>query len=237
MKRYFETKQKILAALSEKDDGSMRLFADKPVGFENEKNREKFFVKCGIESENVVSAGLVNGNNVEIITDVSKKRILNTDGLVTDKRGIYLSLTVADCIPVYFYDGTNGIIGLAHAGWRGVVDGVVKNTVAKMQSLGSEANNVSVQFGPGINRCHFEIKEDILDQFAGYENYVERKEGKIHVNLKDILFHQLSTCGIGKENISNDSECTFCCERYFSFRRDKPPITEAMVAVIGMKPE
>lgn len=235
MNRYFESNQEILAVLSEKIDGSMRLFADKPVCLENEKNREKFFVKCRIKSENVVSAGLVNGNNVEIITDVSKKCILNTDGLVTDKREIYLALTVADCIPVYFYDEKNAIVGLAHAGWRGVVGGIVKNMIAKMQFLGSDAKNIKVQFGPGINQCHFEIKEDILDRFAGYEKYVARKEGKIHVNLKGILFSQLSICGVREENVFNDSECTFCHKRYFSFRRDKPPITEAMVAIIGFK--
>jgi len=237
MNRYFGSNQEILAVLSEKADGSMRLFADKPVCPENEKNREQFFVKCGIGSENVVNAGLVNGNNVEIVTDVSKKRILNTDGLVTGKKGIYLSLTVADCIPVYFYDEKNAIVGLAHAGWRGVIGGVVKNMVAKMQFLGSEAKNIQVQFGPSINQCHFEIKEDILDRFAGYEKYVAKKEGKIHVNLKGILFYQLSICGIRKENVFNDLECTFCHKRYFSFRRDKPSITEAMVAIIGFKAE
>ena len=116
MKMYMEEFNNLQAVLSERADGSMRLFFNEPIGEQNDENRARFFAKCGIEPGKVVSARLINGTNVKIINDLSQARITNTDGLVTDKKGIFLSLTVADCIPVYFFDSRKDIIGLAHAG-------------------------------------------------------------------------------------------------------------------------
>jgi len=234
MKMYMEEFNNLQAVLSERADGSMRLFFNEPIGEQNDENRARFFAKCGIEPGKVVSARLINGTNVKIINDLSQARITNTDGLVTDKKGIFLSLTVADCIPIYFHDHQKEIVGLAHAGWRGIVGGIIENTISKMKSLGSDPRDISVQLGPGINECHFEIKEDILDQFKGYEKFIFRKNEKMFVDLKGIILKQLENAGIKVENIQNDPNCTFCSSKYFSFRRDKPPFTEAMIAIIGM---
>jgi len=74
-----------------------------------------------------------------------------------------------------------------------------------------------------------------LDRFGSYPEFVIRREGKIFVDLKGIIKEQMVDLGIDYKNIENNEECTMEDDRYFSFRRDKPKVTEAMVAVIGLK--
>lgn len=231
MKRYFENLNGVLAVLSEKKDGSMKIVA---VGG-NDGNRESFFAKVGIELQRVVSAGLRNGTNIEIVNGDSPKVVEGVDGLVAKGRNIFLSITVADCIPVFFFEPESEIVAIAHCGWRGIVGGIVKNILDSIKELEGKMDNLKVALGPGIDVCHFEIRKDVLDRFAEYEKYLIKKDGKIFVDLKGIIFEQLVKNGVRKEKIENDGECTFESEKYFSFRRDKPEVIEAMVAVIGIQ--
>lgn len=236
MIKFFKSNPEILAIMSEREDGSMKLF-DKnwKLDSDNEENRRKYFEKNGIGSTNVVSAFLKSGTNVEIVEKNQPRIIEETDGLVTNQKNIYLTVTSADCIPVYFYEPRHQIIALAHCGWRGIVDGITKNTLEKISELGGKSENMKVALGPGINECHFEIKEDVLDKFRNYPGFIARRADKMFVDLKGIIKEQLTDAGVNLENLENNEECTMENDKFFSFRRDKPKITEAMIAVIGMK--
>lgn len=218
--------------MSEKQDGSMKLFKDDSANMEN---RNKFFKSVDIDSGQVISAGIANGTNVKIVFANSPKIIYEADGLVTNDKNTFLSITTADCIPVYFYEPENGISGIAHCGWRGVIDGIIKNTLNKIFELGGKTENLAVALGPGICKDHFEIKEDALDKFSDYPEFVIRSNGKIFVDLKGIIKKQLGDFKIKSEKIEDNPECTFESGKYFSFRRDKPEAVEAMIAVIGIK--
>ena len=83
------------------------------------------------------------------------------DGLVTNLKGIGLSILGADCAPILFYDNALKIIGACHAGWRGAVNNIIETTVTKMENIGSKRNNITAIIGPTIHKNSYEIKEDV----------------------------------------------------------------------------
>ena len=165
MIKFFEKYPEIFAIMSEKKDGTMRIFDNGNLVEENIKNRKRYFKEIGIDFDNVISAYLINGTEIEIIENSKEKIIPKTDALITKEKNIYLSITAADCIPVLFYDFNAKIIGIAHAGWRGTVGGIIKKTIDKIIEFGGNSKNIAVAMGPGINQCHFEINSNILDEF------------------------------------------------------------------------
>lgn len=230
MIRFFKDKKNILAVMSQREDGSMRLFGDE----KNIKNRSDFLVKNRIDKNKVISAEMVHGSKVKVVNEKSPRIIKGVDALVT-KDNLFLAVTVADCIPVYFYDEKNKIIGLAHAGWKGITKGIIKNTLNKIIQLGGESDNIKVTLGPGIKKCHFEIKEDIVDKFKKYPQFIIFKKDKLFVDLFGIIKNQLLDYKIKNRNISVSKECTFeDVKKYFSYRRDKPEVVEVMMAILGM---
>ncbi len=199
------------------------------------KNREKFFAKENIK--NYITAGLVHGTRLKRV-DLSdnKKIIWKTDGLITNEKNLFLSLTGADCFPVYFFDKKAGAIGIAHAGWRGVVGGIILEMIYKFkEEFSSSPENLEVIIGPGIRICHFEIGEDVLDKFSDYEKFIQSRDGKIFVSLPRIIKEQLLEIGVQAKNIKDSEECTYCLEeKYFSYRREQKKIPDVMVAYIGL---
>ncbi len=229
---FFPKLKNVTAVMSERSDGSMKLFVGSDLNLEN---RKSFFEKIGADQKKVIAAEIVHGSKVELVDQKSEVMILGADGLVTKKKNVFLSVTIADCIPVYFCESKAQIVALVHAGWRGIVDGVIENAVAKILEIGGSVENLHLALGPGINQCHFEIGSDILAEFEKYPQFVVKKDGKILVDLKGIIRSQLAKLRIKTENIEDNQECTFENEqKYFSFRRDKPEKVEAMVAVIGI---
>lgn len=219
---------KIIWGHSDKSDGQMIL---RLGGL---KNREIYFKNKGIPLHQLVSADLVHGNLVTSVTKVDAgKEIKASDGLLTNVSQLPLCLTFADCLPLYFFDEKKGVIGLAHAGWRGVVKEVAILMVKKMMILyKSQVSDISVYIGPHLQVCHFEIKDDILPNFKKYQKQIIYKEGKIFVALAKIVQKQLMNIGIKSENIKISLDCTYCQSKYFSFRRDKPKDVMAQIAYI-----
>ncbi|EKE21239.1 MAG: hypothetical protein ACD_7C00304G0009 [uncultured bacterium] len=230
MIKFFEDKIDILAVMSERKDGSMKLLGN---DFDNE-NRNKFFQKNKINKERIIFANMIHGSEVAVADKKSPQIIAGVDALVS-KDNLFLAITVADCVPVYFYDEKNKIIGLAHAGWRGIASGIIKNTLDKMILLGANIKEIELEMGPGIRKCHFEIKEDVLDKFREYPEFVIRKNAKIFIDLFGIIKKEALIFGMKAENIFDSKECTFeNKEKFFSYRRDKPEVVEVMMAIVGL---
>jgi len=230
---------RILKGYSTKNDGSMYLSAE---GFdpENISNRDRFFHGIGCDGMRVVAAGLVHGTVVSEVTSDSPPFIPETDGLVTRTPGIILSLTGADCFPLYFEDPVSGIMGLSHAGWRGALGGIVAETIGVMEVLGSERADIRLHIGPGIRAGHFVIGHDILSRFASFPDEIRRESVnggiRISVALMGIIRRQAFSAGIAEGYVSESPECTYCLpERYYSYRRDRPDTLQTQVAYIGIK--
>ncbi len=199
---------------------------------ENAAHRKLFFEEHRLAGKQIAVADLVHGIRVEIVTPASKYVLPETDALVTKESGIILALTGADCFPVYFEEKTTGIIGLAHCGWRGIVTGIIGETLTGIGNMGGKMENIALTIGPGICAEHFEIGEDTLPSFSAYSDSIIR-DRNIRVDLKKIIKQQAKKAGVMNENIVDTGECTYCLrDKYFSFRRDRPKILEAQIAYI-----
>lgn len=216
--------------MSEKSDGSMKIF---PNG-RNEGNRNNFFTKIGIEESRVFSADLTHSNNVQKVFPGSPKVFPDTDALVTDNSRSFLSVTVADCLPIMFYEEGKKIVGIAHAGWRGLLNGIIENTIAEIISLGGSPDNLQVVIGPAISKCNFEVQKDILDNFKEYNDFIEEREAKYFVDLRGIAKNKITGAGIVVDNIKDADLCTYTETNLFSYRRDKPEVVEAGIVLIGI---
>lgn len=222
---------KVLKGFSEKKDGSMYLPLTNPRA-ENIAHRKEFFEALNLGGKQIAVANLVHGTKVAVINRHSPYITPETDALVTKDSDIILTLTGADCFPVYFEEKQAGIIGLAHCGWRGIVAGVISETLAAIEKAGGKKSDIMLTFGPGICAKHFEIQEDVLPSFAEYSEHISRENG-IHVDLKGIMRQQAESLGILPEKIIDSGECTYCLkEKYFSYRRDKPEYLENQLAYI-----
>jgi len=152
------------------------------------------------------------------------------DALVTKTKGVALTIQVADCIPLLFADTRNGVIGAAHAGWRGVASAVAPQTIEAMTQLGAERRHIQAWIGPGISLEHFEVGEEVASQFP--EQAIDRSFEKPHVNLELVLRSQLIDSGIPASQITAQEGCTFHdSEIFHSFRRDRDS-SGRMVAMI-----
>ena len=135
------------------------------------------------------------------------------DASITRESGKVLAIMVADCLPVMFTSVTGDIVGVAHAGWRGLADGVLSSTVI---ALGG--NSMLAWMGPAIGPCHYTVGEDVRARFASDTGFVEGIDKKFSMDLYAIAKEQLKSLGV---KTYGGGLCTYCdASRYFSYRRD-----------------
>lgn len=224
----------IIHGISERVDGNMRIDGDfEKTGL---KNRKLFFCKLGIDSLNSVLLRQRHSCNVLVINKNFEQKVYEDfDGLVTQDKGLILCITVGDCLPIYFYDSKKEVIGIAHAGWKGVLGNISKNVIEKMSSeFGSKLEDIKVEIGPHIKDCHFLVKEDVFSKFMDYRKHFKESKDDIFINLSNIVKEQLTDMGVSIGNIDIEAECTHCNNNFFSYRRDKPEYVETMMAYIVM---
>lgn len=161
--------------------------------------------------------------DVAVYVDEPSRYTLEADGVVTDKSGIVLGITTADCMPVLLADYRHGIIGAAHAGWRGALAGVVENTIKIMLEKGAKIADIAVAAGPCLQKQSFEVREDMRQLFLtkDAENsafFTPLGDGKYLCDLEAFMRHRLQLLGI--ENMSFSGIDTYSNpELYFSYRR------------------
>ncbi|MDD3711577.1 MAG: peptidoglycan editing factor PgeF [Patescibacteria group bacterium] len=223
----FINDKNIYSGISEKKDGPMK---------NSVENRFLFFKNKGLNDKIIISAGLVHGNKVAIVDNLEDSQIiLDCDALITNHNKYLLTITVADCLPIYFYDEKKKVIALAHAGWRGVISEIVEKVIIKFTNYyHSDLKDINVFIGPYIRPCHFEIKDDVANKFKS-SDIINRAEKK-YIDMAKIVKDQLIQLKIQRDKINISDDCTYCLEgKYFSYRRDNPSELETMIAYIGLK--
>lgn len=167
------------------------------------------------------------------------RAIYSADACVTDRPGVPLTLTIADCVPVFFHDPVAGCIGLAHAGWRGTVAGIVAETVACMgHHYGSRPENVLVGIGPSIGPSAFEVGAEVLEEFATAfpedgELISPLPEGKALIDLWRANTLMAIRAGVRQTNIIVSGWCTVSHpELFFSHRRDRGKTGRLLAGII-----
>lgn len=225
----------IFFGLSSRLDGNMRV-TDFPLAADIANNRRAFFNKLGLAGLPVVAAGLAHGTKIAVVRQ-PVEIIDGCDGLITDQRRLILSITVADCLPLYFYDPVKKIVAIVHAGWRGVLANIAAEAVRVFRNnFQSAPADINVFVGPHLRPCHFCVQEDVWKMFTGYRDFIRSSGEQYFIDLAAIVKNQLETVGLKEENINISLDCTYCsADRYFSYRRDKPAEIEAMVAYIGLR--
>ena len=161
------------------------------------------------------------------------------DALVTDRPGVLLVTRHADCPPVLLYDARRRVLGLAHSGRKGTLANIAGALVERMQQrFGSEPGELLASVGPGIRGCCYEVGPEALDGALGpgsAEPYVERRSGRLYLDLQAMIGAQLRAAGVGAVWGETDGECTCCgSARLHSYRRDRT--THRFAAVAGILP-
>jgi YfiH family protein len=145
------------------------------------------------------------------------------DALVADRPGLALGILTADCAPVLLADREAGVIGAAHAGWKGALGGVVEATVAAMELRGARRDRIAAAVGPCIARRSYEVDEAFLRRFAEADPENERffslgREGHHQFDLEGFVLSRLAASGLTRiEALGEDTYSQ--PERFFSYRR------------------
>jgi len=228
----------LVCAFSTRDFGNMKPSSKGQVT-EIEKNRRNFLKTLGLKNPNVVTAQQIHSNQVVLVgKNDSGKNVTGADGLITGEKGLFLMVFVADCLPILAYDSRKEIVGIAHAGWQGTSEKIAENLVWAFQKLGSKPNDILVGIGPGIEFCHYEVRNEVVDKFttAGFGKMVLRSlSGKTHIDLKQAVVDQLVGAGVPKASIDVSLKmCTYENPDFYSYRREKEKLSGEIAAVIGL---
>lgn len=173
--------------------------------------------------------------NVENEKGIFPEKLIEVDGLVTDKKDKILSLVFADCTPIFLYDKDKKIIGNIHSGWQGTLKKIAKEAIKKMrEEFTSNPEDIICLIGPTIRKCHFEVEEDVKNKFVEEFKEICREEefvtkGKVEegiqkYNIDTVYLNKkvLLSCGILEENIIDSNICTVCNSNLLhSYRAEK----------------
>lgn len=163
------------------------------------------------------------------------------DALVTDRPGVLLGILTADCASARSTGAQSGVVGAAHAGWRGALAGVTDAVIAGMEQLGADRTRIAAAIGPAIARPSYEVDEGFRSRFLGAdpENerfFTEGRAGHAQFDLEAYLAARLAAAGI--ENVECLGEDTYSQpDRYYSYRRathQGEPSYGRQISVIGL---
>jgi YfiH family protein len=147
----------------------------------------------------------------------------HADALVTSRPNLLLGILTADCAPVLFADEQAGVIGAAHAGWRGAIVGVTDSTIIAMERLGARREHIHAAVGPCIAQTSYEVDEGFRARFVEENEENARffggsAEGKLHFDLEGYVVHRLIAAGVGEvEALNLDTYSD--PDRFYSYRR------------------
>ncbi|MBY4893129.1 peptidoglycan editing factor PgeF [Rhodobacteraceae bacterium N5(2021)] len=156
-----------------------------------------------------------------VVADLAAKP--KADGLVTDTPGVALTILTADCQPVLFADRDAGVVGAAHAGWKGALDGVLEATLEKMEDLGADRGRVRAVIGPSISQRAYEVGQEFLERFMDEDPdhgrfFVNGVDGKYQFDLVGFGLWRLRAAGVAEAEWTG--HCTYSDPAlFYSYRR------------------
>jgi len=205
-------------------DGNMALrFGDADTV---RNNRAHFFVQAGVLDTKIALMEVSHG---AVVRDVSldlfhaqQELSLETEAVITREANITLFLLTADCIPVVVFDSVQGVLALAHLGWRPTVLGLMEKTITHMEQVyGSNPQNLSVYLGPSIQAASYAFSEVTQDDPRWTPYLLRGEDGMVHVDLPGYVKSECLRLGLSKEAVHVSSVDTAKDEQYFSHMRSK----------------
>lgn len=217
-------------AFSTVEDGNMSFkFEEEDV---IRKKRKAFLKKCSIDPQKVASAYLVHETTVETVKDewwgdslLYWDKAPRIDGLLTNKKGHFVSLLVADCLPIILFDTKTRALGIVHAGWKGVENKIVQTALDKMnKEYGTHMSDLVVAIGPHIQSDSYRFEEVVQkekDRFPLWKKYLtDNSDGTTSIDLTSFTKDQLIEKGVLSENIIVSDVDTGKDTEFFSHYRD-----------------
>ena len=171
----------------------------------------------------LVTVYQVHGADCAVAAEWAEADRPHADALVTDRPGLLLGILTADCAPVLLADRAAGVIGAAHAGWKGAVAGVTDATIAAMEQLGAQRDRIAAAIGPCIAQCSYEVDRAFFDRLvaldaANGQFFSAGRAGHFQFALEAYVAARLAMAGVatveplGLDTYADDA-------RFFSFRR------------------
>jgi YfiH family protein len=187
------------------------------------QNRER--VRRTLGADALITAYQVHSATVHRVTKAwPPEEAPEGDAMVTNVPGIALGILTADCAPILFADAQAGVIGAAHAGWKGAFLGIAAATVEAMEALGAERGRITAAIGPSLALTSFEVGPEFVDRFTAeapeWARYFEIRDGwaKPHFDLAAFVADRLREAGINQfASMAIDTYADE--ERFFSYRR------------------
>ena len=181
-------------------------------------------IKC--DENFLITLNQVHSNKViHFKNKDSVKNKLKGDAIVSQVRNIGIGILAADCAPILFYDPKKKIIGCAHAGWKGALNGIIRNTVKKIYELGSNHNDLIVVVGPCIGKSNYEVKNNFVKKFLRINKKNElffQKKNESHYNFDLRGYINKEIIKLNIKNIENIDKDTFAeKDLFYSYRRSR----------------
>ncbi len=188
------------------------------------ENRARMARALSVAPERLLSAYQIHSPDV-VVADApwTHEARPRADAIVTRTPALAIGVSTADCGPVLFADAGAGVIGAAHAGWRGALGGVIEATVAAMERLGAARGNIVAAAGPMISQPNYEVGNDLRERFAAADPdnarfFAPGKPGHAMFDLPGYVISRLERAGVGQ--VENLGLCTYADpERFYSYRR------------------
>ena len=182
------------------------------------ENRRAFARSLSVKPEALTPIGAVHGAEIARV-DRPMPLLKDVDGAVTDRPGVALLATFADCFPLIAYDPEHRAVGLAHAGWRGTEAGIAGRLVAALgREYGSVAKDLRIGIGPGICGNCYEVGPELAGRFEP-EVLKPGREDRLLLDLAEANRRQFLEAGVLLGRIRALEFCTFESDRLFSHRR------------------
>jgi len=188
------------------------------------KNLDLVSQKVGCKKELLITLNQTHSDKVVYFENRNLiKNKLPGDAIVTKIKNVGIGILTADCAPILLYDPEKKIIGCIHSGWKGALNGIIKNTIKKFKELGSNVENLFAVVGPCIGKENYEVKIDFYEKFINrnkkYEIFFKKIiHGKYIFDLRGFLNNKISDLNV--KNIENIEMDTFAeKETFFSYRR------------------
>lgn len=206
------------------------------------ENRARAMKAAGLSDTQLNTAYQVHSAKVLVVDQpLDQSNRPEVDGLVSNTRGVNLGVLTADCGPVLFADAEAGVVGAAHAGWKGAVGGVLQETVRVMETLGAKRANIIAAVGPCIGQESYEVGTEFptpfIEQDAGNARFFAANAcRKFQFDLAGYCKAQLEKLGLGQVLVTGHDTCALE-DDFFSYRRKtkrNEPDYGRQVSVIGL---
>jgi len=186
-------------------------------------NRTRVAEAMEVEPDNLATVFQYHSAEVLTLTNAPQGKRPKADAMVTATPGLALGILTADCAPVLFSDAQAGVVGAAHAGWKGALGGVLENTLTAMEALGADRSNTVAVIGPCISQSAYEVGPEFMDTFLAHDPEYARffaggNEDRVQFDLPLFALHRLREAGIGDAEWTR--HCTYSdADRFYSYRR------------------